>query len=184
MASKLSLFFAELKRRKVYRVAAVYAAVGVAISIAVPDLFGAFGFPDWAAPLIIVVVAIGLPIALVLAWAYEVRPEELKPAETSEEELPATAEPSEPSPPLCPPSPVPDCPPPPPPSVPSWPPVEPVAGGLSSGVSGGACEVLGSLDAQPIRRTTSAATEHVRKNRFMVCITSALSIIFYSPYGA
>ena len=45
-------------------------------------------------------------------------------------------------------------------------------------------EVLGSLDAQPIRRTTSAATEHVRKNRFMVCITSALSIIFYSPYGA
>jgi len=75
VASKLSLFLAELKRRKVYHVAAVYAAVGVAISIAVPDVFGAFGFPDWAAPLIIVVIALGFPIALVLAWAYEVRPE-------------------------------------------------------------------------------------------------------------
>ena len=75
MASKLSLFLAELKRRKVYHVAAVYAAVGVAISIAVPDLFGAFGFPSWAAPLVIVVITIGFPIAVVLAWAYEVKPE-------------------------------------------------------------------------------------------------------------
>ena len=76
MASRLSLFLAELKRRKVYNVAAVYAAVGVAIAIAVPDLFGAFAFPPWAAPLVIVVIAIGFPVALVLAWAYEVRPEE------------------------------------------------------------------------------------------------------------
>ena len=79
--SKLSLFLAELKRRKVYRVAAVYAAVGVAISIAVPDLFGAFGFPAWAAPFVIVVIVIGFPIALVLAWAYEVKPEEPREAE-------------------------------------------------------------------------------------------------------
>jgi TolB-like protein len=81
MASRLPLFLAELKRRKVYHVAAVYAAVGVAISVAVPDLFGAFGFPSWAAALVIVVIAIGFPIALVLAWAYEVRPEQPRIAE-------------------------------------------------------------------------------------------------------
>ena len=75
MASRLSLFLAELKRRKVYQVAAVYAAVGVAISIAVPDLFGAFGFPSWSAPLVIVVILLGFPIAIILAWAYEVKPE-------------------------------------------------------------------------------------------------------------
>ena len=97
MASKLSLFLAELRRRKVYHVAAVYAAVGVAISIAVPDLFGAFGFPDWAAPLIIVVVAIGLPIALVLAWAYEVRPEEPRPSEPPAEIVLPSPEPAAPT---------------------------------------------------------------------------------------
>lgn len=67
---------AELRRRKVFHVAGAYAAVGIAISIAVPDLFGAFGFPSWAAPLVIVVIAIGFPIALILAWAYELRPEQ------------------------------------------------------------------------------------------------------------
>ena len=80
MAPKLSLFLAELRRRKVYRVAAVYAGVGAAISMAIPDLFGAFGFPEWAAPLVIVIIVIGFPIALVLAWAYEVRPEAPAPA--------------------------------------------------------------------------------------------------------
>jgi TolB-like protein/Flp pilus assembly protein TadD len=73
------MFLAELKRRKVYRVAAVYAAVGVAISLAVPDLFGAFDLPNSAARLVILLIAIGFPIALVLAWAYEVRPEEPGP---------------------------------------------------------------------------------------------------------
>jgi len=97
VASKLSLFLAELKRRKVYRVAAVYAAVGVAISIAVPDVFGAFGFPDWAAPLIIVVIAIGFPIALVLAWAYEVKPEEPRPTEPSAEDAPPSPDPLAPT---------------------------------------------------------------------------------------
>lgn len=75
MASKLSVFFAELKRRKVYRVAAIYAAVGIAISLGVPDLFGALLLPDWAARLVIVLIAIGFPLALVLAWALELTPE-------------------------------------------------------------------------------------------------------------
>ena len=81
MASKLSLFLAELKRRKVYQVAAIYLALGVAISLAVPDLFGALLLPDWAARLVIVFLVIGFPVALVLAWAYEVKPEEPKGGE-------------------------------------------------------------------------------------------------------
>jgi serine/threonine-protein kinase len=82
VASKLSQFLAELKRRKVYRVAAVYAAVGVAISLAVPDLFGAFDLPSIAARLVILLTAVGFPIALLLAWAYEVKPEAVRLEET------------------------------------------------------------------------------------------------------
>ncbi len=86
MASKLSLFLAELRRRKVYHVAAVYAAVGVAISLGVPDLFSAFDLPSSAARLVIVLIAVGFPIALLLAWAYEVKPEQPRPADPEERE--------------------------------------------------------------------------------------------------
>ena len=81
MTSKLSIFFAELKRRKVYGIAALYVAVGVTISLAVPDLFDALLLPGWAARFVIVFVVLGFPIALVLAWAYEVRPEAPRSAE-------------------------------------------------------------------------------------------------------
>ena len=87
MAPKIFTFLAELRRRKVYRVAAVYAAVGVAISLGVPDLFGAFDLPSSAARLVIILIAIGFPIALVLAWAYEVKPEE--PRVSEEDSAPA-----------------------------------------------------------------------------------------------
>jgi adenylate cyclase len=80
VAPKLSVFLTELKRRKVYRVAAAYAAVGLAISLSVPDLFSAFDLPSSAARLVIILIVVGFPISLVLAWAYEVRPEE--PRET------------------------------------------------------------------------------------------------------
>jgi len=74
MASRIASFLSELKRRRVYHVAAMYVAVGIGISVAVPDLFGAFRAPSWAAPLVIIVLAIGLPVALVLAWAVEATP--------------------------------------------------------------------------------------------------------------
>ena len=95
MPSKLSIFLAELKRRRVYRIAALYAAVGVAISLAVPDLFDALLLPVWSARLVIVLIALGFPIALILAWAYEVKPEEPRPAEPED---PRRAEPEEPKP--------------------------------------------------------------------------------------
>jgi non-specific serine/threonine protein kinase len=93
VASKLSLFLAELKRRKVYRVAAVYAAVGVAISLGVPDLFGAFDLPSSAARLVILLIVIGFPVALILAWAYEVKPEEPSEAHRAVESAVDTSEP-------------------------------------------------------------------------------------------
>jgi len=101
LASKLSLFLAELKRRKVYRVAAIYAALGVAISLAVPDLFGALLLPDWAARLVIVFLVVGFPVALLLAWAYELKPEEPRPdqepTKESNQESPPTLETPAPS---------------------------------------------------------------------------------------
>jgi TolB-like protein len=74
VASKLSLFLAELKRRKVYHVAVVYVVVAAGIiGFAEPALGEA-----WESIRVPVVafVLIGFPIALVLAWAYEVKPEE------------------------------------------------------------------------------------------------------------
>jgi hypothetical protein len=73
MASKLSSFLVELKRRKVYRVATVYVVVGAGI-IGLADA----ALPSWEqlqVP-VVVLILIGFPIALILAWAYEVRPEE------------------------------------------------------------------------------------------------------------
>lgn len=75
MASKLSLFLAELKRRKVGRVAALYAAVGVTISLAAAELYDVLLLPDWTPRLVIVLLVLGFPVALLLAWAYEVAPE-------------------------------------------------------------------------------------------------------------
>ena len=69
-------FFAELRRRKVYKVAVVYTAVAFVIwqvaDIALPSL----GLADSAVGVVLVFTVLGFPIALVLAWAYEVRPEE------------------------------------------------------------------------------------------------------------
>ncbi|MFC1575898.1 hypothetical protein ACFL5A_04575 [Gemmatimonadota bacterium] len=92
MASRLSTFFAELKRRKVYHVGAAYAAVAVGVSLAVAELFGTFSAPEWAARAIIVVIALGFPIALVLAWAYEVKPEEPTPTTESDTDPPSAAD--------------------------------------------------------------------------------------------
>lgn len=76
MTDRRSGFLAELKRRKVYQVAAAYVAVGVGIAVSAPDLFAVFGLPAVAARFVVLLLVVGFPVALVLAWAYEVRPEE------------------------------------------------------------------------------------------------------------
>jgi len=76
MASKLSRFLVELKRRKVYHVALAYVVVGTILGGAANDFLPRLDAPEWTVNVIIFLILIGFPIALVLAWAYEVRPEE------------------------------------------------------------------------------------------------------------
>jgi TolB-like protein/Tfp pilus assembly protein PilF len=74
----MSGFFEEIKRRKVFRVAVAYAAVaGGAIQLA-SAVFPAWDLPNWALRLVIVVLLVGFPISLILAWALEVTPEGIR----------------------------------------------------------------------------------------------------------
>jgi TolB-like protein/Tfp pilus assembly protein PilF len=74
-------FFAELKRRNVYKVAVAYAVVSWLVVQAASLLFVTFEAPPWAMKIFIVAAALGFPIALVLAWAFELTPEGIKRAE-------------------------------------------------------------------------------------------------------
>src|SRR5436309_6870565 len=68
----MSGFFEEVKRRKVYRVAAAYMiAAGGTIQLA-SAAFPAWELPNWGLRLVIVLLLIGFPIALIFAWAYDV----------------------------------------------------------------------------------------------------------------
>jgi len=74
----MSGFFEEVQRRKVYRVAAAYIiAAGGMIQLA-SAAFPAWELPNWALRLVIVLLLIGFPIALILAWAFDVTPQGIK----------------------------------------------------------------------------------------------------------
>ena len=75
MLARFRSLLSELSRRKVYRVAAVYAAVSFVVWQASEIAFPALGLPDWSITLVVVLTLVGFPVALVLAWAYEVTPE-------------------------------------------------------------------------------------------------------------
>ena len=66
-----SSLLAELKRRKVYRVAAVYAGVAWLLLQLASTVFEPLGIPDWTFRLVLLMVALGFPLALVLAWVFE-----------------------------------------------------------------------------------------------------------------
>ena len=71
-------FFEELQRRNVFRVGVAY-LVGSWLVVQVCDvLFDAFALPDWSLRLVIILLAIALPVALFVAWAYELTPEGIK----------------------------------------------------------------------------------------------------------
>jgi TolB-like protein/thioredoxin-like negative regulator of GroEL len=74
-------FFSELKRRNVYKVAVAYAVVGWLLVQITTQVFPIFEIPNWALRLIVLAIIIGFPIALVLAWAFELTPEGLKRTE-------------------------------------------------------------------------------------------------------
>ena len=75
-------FFEELQRRKVYRVAAAYIiAAGFIIQIG-SAVFPAWELPNWAFRLVVVLLLVGFPIALILAWAYDVTPQGIRTTPT------------------------------------------------------------------------------------------------------
>jgi TolB-like protein len=67
--------FCELKRRNVYRVAVTYAVVAFVVWQVADFLFPALGFPAWTVDFVVVLSVLGFPVALVLAWAFELTPE-------------------------------------------------------------------------------------------------------------
>jgi TolB-like protein/tetratricopeptide (TPR) repeat protein len=77
--------FNELKRRKVFRVAVVYVATAFVILQAADIMLPRLGVPDWAMSLVVALVVLGLPLALVLAWALELTPDGVRvtPAPTA-----------------------------------------------------------------------------------------------------
>jgi TolB-like protein/Tfp pilus assembly protein PilF len=74
-------FLTELKRRNVYKVAIAYAIVAWLLLQAASILFPTFEAPSWTMKVFVAVIALGFPIALVLAWAFELTPEGIKRAE-------------------------------------------------------------------------------------------------------
>ena len=74
-------FFAELKRRNVYKVAVAYAVVSGRFSQAASILFPTFDAPPWIMKVFVVVIVSGFPAALILSWAFEITPEGIKRAD-------------------------------------------------------------------------------------------------------
>jgi TolB-like protein/Tfp pilus assembly protein PilF len=88
----LSNFFAELKRRNVYKVAVAYIVGGWALSEGISQVFPVFDVPNGIIRLIVILIIAGLPVALVLAWMFEITPEGIKRTATADA-MPASAKP-------------------------------------------------------------------------------------------
>src|SRR5712692_10021414 len=74
-------FFAELKRRHVYKVAIAYGVVAWLLMQVASQIFPFFEIPNWAVRLVVLLLIIGFPVALILAWAFELTPEGIKRTE-------------------------------------------------------------------------------------------------------
>src|SRR5216684_8548383 len=77
-------FFAELKRRNVYKVAIAYAVVAWLLIQIATQVFPFFEIPNWVVRLVILLLVIGFPVALIIAWAFEVTPEGIKRTEAAD----------------------------------------------------------------------------------------------------
>ncbi len=78
-------FFAELKRRNVYKVAIAYAVIAWLLMQIATQVFPFLEIPNWAIRLVIMMIVIGFPIALVIAWAFELTPQGLRRTESANE---------------------------------------------------------------------------------------------------
>ena len=81
-------FFAEVKRRNVYKVAIAYGAVAWLLTEVATQVFPFFEIPNWVVRLVVLVIIAGFPIAVVIAWAFELTPEGLKRTEIADAKYP------------------------------------------------------------------------------------------------
>ena len=77
-------FFAELKRRNVYKVAVAYGVVAWLLMQVASQIFPFFEIPNWVVRLVVLILIIGFPVALIIAWAFEVTPEGIKRTEAAD----------------------------------------------------------------------------------------------------
>ena len=81
---KIDNFFAELKRRNVYKVAIAYVVGGWALSQGIAQVFPVFDVPNWAIRMIVLLIILGFPVAVVFAWMFEITPEGIKRTEVAD----------------------------------------------------------------------------------------------------
>ena len=79
--NKITQFWQELKRRKVIKVIAMYAATAFIIMEAGDIMLPRLGLPDWTVTFIIILLIVGFPIAIILSWIFDVTPEGIKKTE-------------------------------------------------------------------------------------------------------
>jgi TolB-like protein/Tfp pilus assembly protein PilF len=84
VASDKPGFFEELKRRHVWRIAVGYAVAAWLLVQVATQVFPFFNIPNWSVRLVVVVLAIGFPVAVVLAWVYEITPEGVRRTEAAD----------------------------------------------------------------------------------------------------
>ena len=83
--NRLSKFWQELKRRKVIKVIGMYAATAFILLEVVDIITPALLLPSWTVTLVIVLLALGFPIAIILSWIFDFTPEGIKKTESIEE---------------------------------------------------------------------------------------------------
>ena len=71
-------FFSELRRRNVFRVAIAYSVTGWLVAQVAELALDSFEAPDWVMKTILLIIGLGLPFAIIFAWAFELTPEGLK----------------------------------------------------------------------------------------------------------
>ncbi|MEM1434544.1 MAG: FHA domain-containing protein [Pseudomonadota bacterium] len=71
MKKKVTNFYQELRRRKVFHVGSLYLVTAWGASLGAAELFPAFELPDWSVRTFVILMALGFPVAVVLAWIYE-----------------------------------------------------------------------------------------------------------------
>ncbi|MEO6872187.1 MAG: hypothetical protein ABI233_08215 [Chthoniobacterales bacterium] len=85
-------FFTELKRRRVYSVAAAYVVASWLLIQIATQVFPFFAIPDWVVRLIILLLIVGFPVAVVSAWAFELTPEGIQREENIDRQRVATCQ--------------------------------------------------------------------------------------------